>query len=172
MTVVGDVMTTKVVSVRPDTRFERLIEVMLDHDVSGLPVIDEQDRVVGVVTEADLVARQRFHVASPRLLSVVDDALHARHNTWRLKAAGLIAGDIMSAPACTIRATDDAGRAAAVMITMGHKRLPVVDDAGRLIGIVAQRDILRLLHDRLIASEAGPEPASRCSTDGSMPTVR
>jgi CBS domain-containing protein len=146
MMLVRDVMTTDVVTAHVDTPLARLIDVMLTFGVSGLPVVDDAGRVVGVVTEADLVARRGQEARPLRLLSVVDDVLHARHNRWRQKASAMVTGEVMSIPARTIGPSDTVREAAARMVTMAVKRLPVVDDAGRPVGIIAQRDILRLMH--------------------------
>ena len=163
MTLVRDVMTTDVVAVRPDARLQELVNLMLERGVSGLPVVDGEHRVVGVCDRADLVTRRGFDPAPPRLLSIVDDALHARHNLWRLKAGALVANELMTTPPQTVRVTDDVRLAASKMVTLAHKRLPVIDDGGRLVGIIAQRDILRLLHhadDRSTAlSPASPSPS-------------
>ena len=152
-------MTTGVVTANPDTALHELISVMLVRGVSGLPVVDDDRRVVGVVSEADLVARRGFDPAPRRLLSIVDDALHRRHNRWCTKAAGLVAGEIMTVPAHTVHPNADVHQAASRMVTLALKRLPVVDDDGRLVGIIAQRDVLRLmLHD------ADPDPADRTTS--------
>jgi CBS domain-containing protein len=158
MTLVHDVMTTDVVTAAPDTALDELIRIMLVRGVSGVPVVDDERHVVGVVTEADLVARRGFDPAPRRLLSIVDDALHARHNRWCLKAAGLTASEIMTVPPETIHPSTDVRHAASRMVTLAIKRLPVVDDDGRLVGIIAQRDVLRLLRsdgDPRVAGEHG-----------------
>jgi CBS domain-containing protein len=146
MMLVRDVMTTDVVTAGVDTPLATVIELMLRHGVSGLPVIDDARRVVGVVTEADLVARRGHDRAPRRLLTIVDEVLHEHHNRWRQKASGLITGEVMTVPAHTIGPSDTVRHAAARMVTMAVKRLPVVDADGRLIGIIAQRDVLRLMH--------------------------
>ena len=159
MTLVQDVMSTDVVTAAPDTALHELISVMLACGVSGLPVVDDDRRVVGVVSEADLVARRGFDPAPRRLLSIVDDALHQRHNRWTTKAAGLVAGEIMTVPAQTVHPNTDVHQAASRMVTLALKRLPVVDDDGRLVGIIAQRDILRLM-----LRDGDPVPADRTAT--------
>jgi CBS domain-containing protein len=85
---------------------------MLARGVSRLPVVDDDRRVVGVVSEADLVARRGFDPAPRRLLSIVDDALHQRHNRWCTKAAGLVAGEIMTVPAHTVHPNTELHQAA------------------------------------------------------------
>ena len=160
-------MTTDVVTAGVDTPLARLIDLMLTTGVSGLPVVDEGRRVVGVVTEADLVAR-RGHEAKPRrLLSVVDDVLHARHNVWRQKASGLVTGEVMTVPPHTIGPADTVREAAGRMVTLAIKRLPVVDGDGRLVGIIAQRDVLRLMH----RADGEVDLAVRAALDELAPTL-
>jgi CBS-domain-containing membrane protein len=146
MMLVQDVMTTDVVTADVDTPLVALIDDMLRHGISGLPVIDANRGVVGVVTEADLVARRGQEPRPRRLLSIVDDALRARQNRWRQKADGLLTAAVMTTPAHTIGPTATVRQAAARMVTLAIKRLPVVDGDGRLAGIISQRDILRLMH--------------------------
>lgn len=174
---VRDVMTTDVVTARVDTPLPRLIEDMITYGVSGLPVVDDERRVVGIVSEADLVARKGFDVRRRRLLSVVDEVLHAHQNRWRQKAEASTTGDIMTVPVECVGPLVTVRVAAARMVTMSVKRLPVVGPDGALVGIISQRDVLRLLHrtddeiqlalDAMLAGEL-PEPI----TEGVTATTR
>ena len=148
---VRDIMTTAVITVGPDAPFHELVALMLDHGVSGLPVVDATSRPIGIVTEADLVSKEAFG-ARRRLLDVAAAASFRAENTWAVKARGATARDVMSTPVRTVRLDDLVQLAAARMVTMGVKRLPVVDDDGRLVGIVSRSDVLRLFHrpDRMI----------------------
>lgn len=114
---VGDLMTREVVSVTPDTGFKDVAKLLVQYDISGLPVLDEEDRVVGVVSQTDLLA----HPAGPPT-----------------------AGGVMSAPAVTVHAEETAADGARLMTRRGIERLPVVDEEDRLVGIVTRRDLLRL----------------------------
>jgi CBS domain-containing protein len=143
---VRDAMTTTVVTADRDTPLPRLIDDMITFGVSALPVVDDQRKVVGIVSEADLVARRGFDARPRRVLSVVDDMLHAHHNRWRLKAEASTTADIMTTPVRCVGPLDSVRTATARMVTMGLKRLPVVDSDDRLVGIISQRDVLRLLH--------------------------
>jgi CBS domain-containing protein len=142
---VSDVMTTTVVTAAPDTPFQRLVDLMLQHGVSGLPIVDVDRRPIGIVTEADLVSKQAFG-ARRRPLDAAADFAFREENIWAEKARGLTAGAIMSAPVRTVRPDDQLRLAAARMVTMGVKRLPVVGDDGRLVGIVSRTDVMRLFH--------------------------
>ncbi|WP_327365565.1 CBS domain-containing protein [Streptomyces sp. NBC_01217] len=135
---VGDLMTDEVVSVLPVTSFKEVAKLLAEHDVSGLPVLDEEDRVVGVVSESDLVARQA--TGHP----VTGDARGTAAGTAVPSMAEFTAAEVMSTPAVTVHAEETAPDAARLMTRRGVERLPVVDDEDRLVGIVTRRDLLRL----------------------------
>ena len=139
-------MTTDVVTAGVDTPIPRLVEDMITPGVSGLPVVDADRQVVGVVSEADLVARRAYSGPRGRLLTMFEELLRSQENRWWHKARGLNAGDIMSVPPRTAAPTDPLRAVAARMVSLAIKRLPVVDAGGHLIGIVSQRDLLRLFH--------------------------
>ncbi|WCD84763.1 Inosine-5'-monophosphate dehydrogenase [Streptomyces xanthophaeus] len=127
---VADLMTDEVVSVAPGTAFKDVAKLLAQYDISGVPVLDDEDRVVGVVSQTDLLART---VPGP----------HApEHGTTA--ADPLTAGDVMSAPAVSVRADETAADAARLMTRRGIERLPVVDVEDRLVGIVTRRDLLRM----------------------------
>jgi CBS domain-containing protein len=141
---VDKIMTTDVVSVRPDTSFKEMIERLVDSAVSGLPVVDDDGKVVGIVTEADLAAKEAYG-RRPRALAVLADVLSAREHHWVTKAAGLTAAGVMTSRVTTCQPDDDARLVARRMLEHGIKRMPVVDDHGGLVGIVSRQDILRSL---------------------------
>jgi CBS domain-containing protein len=148
---VRDIMTTAVISVGPEASFHELVALMLDHGVSGIPVVDRCRHPIGIVTEADLVSKEAYG-AHRRLLDVAAAAVFRAENTWAVKARGMTARELMSAPVRTARIDELVQLAAARMVTTGVKRLPVVDDDGSLVGIVSRSDVLRLFHrpDRLV----------------------
>ncbi|MDX6757974.1 CBS domain-containing protein [Streptomyces sp. F8] len=127
---VADLMTDEVVSVAPETAFKDVAKLLAQYGVSGLPVLDDEDRVVGVVSQTDLLART---AAASQPLQ--EGGAPAEPPTAR---------DVMSAPAVTVRADETAGDAARLMTRRGIERLPVVDEEDRLVGIVTRRDLLRL----------------------------
>lgn len=133
---VGDVMTRKVVTVHKDAQYKDIIAVMRHRHVSALPVVDDHDRVVGVVSECDLLLKEAYAdrpSGSPRLLLPRPE---------RAKAAALTAAGLMTSPAITVTPEATAATAAQVMHGENVKRLPVVDDTGRLVGIVSRADVL------------------------------
>jgi len=117
---VGEVMTTTVVAVARGASFKEIVRTLAKWKVSGVPVLEEHNRVIGVVTEADLL------------------------RTDSAKARAVTAGELMTAPAVTVRADDSLARAARVMALHRVKRLPVVDAEGRLRGVVSRGDLLKV----------------------------
>ena len=136
---VKDVMTTQVVAVRRDATFKEMAATLRRFRVSAFPVIDEHQKVIGVVSEADLLAKEAL--ADP---GVVSGLLH--HRDVR-KAGGQTAGDLMTHPAVTVRPEDSVEHAARLMYSLRIKRLPVVDAGGGLIGLVSRTDLLAI-YDR------------------------
>jgi len=131
---VKDVMTTEVVAVRRDASFKEMAATLRRYRVSALPVVDDAERVIGVVSEADLLAKEAL--ADP---GVMAEVLH--HKDVR-KAEGLTAGDLMTRPPVTAAPEDPVEQAARMMHFMRVKRLPVVDSGGQLVGIVSRSDVL------------------------------
>ncbi|WP_300614447.1 CBS domain-containing protein [Trebonia sp.] len=134
--IVRDVMTTHVVAVRQDASFKDMAVRLREHRVSAFPVLDDQDRVIGVVSEADLLTKEALDLTGP---GKVGGILHHREQA---KAAGLTAADLMTSPPVTIGPNEFVAHAARLMYARRVKRLPVVDDDGRLIGIVSRADVL------------------------------
>ncbi|WP_059006464.1 CBS domain-containing protein [Streptomyces specialis] len=133
---VGTVMTGDVVSVTPEVPFKRVAELLAEHRVSGMPVVDDDEKVLGIVSEQDLMARQAQGGRRPHW----SPTRAARRET--ALAGAMTAGELMTAPAVTVRAVDSVARAARVMADRHVKRLPVLDEEGRLGGIVSRRDVL------------------------------
>lgn len=121
---VRDIMTTGVVTVRPETPYREIAAMFREHRVSGFPVTADDGKVIGVVSESDLLT--------------LADGHHRGH-----RAAGpATAGDLMTHPAVTTSPDDLVQIAARVMHSHRLQRLPVVDREGRLEGIVSRSDVL------------------------------
>jgi CBS domain-containing protein len=137
---VREVMTDEVITVPADASFREIVAPLDEHEITALPVIDGDDRrVVGVVSEADLLRKQEHEAL------IIESFLERRrHRDDLAKAAGVRAGEVMSAPAVTIRPDATVTEAARTMARRGVTRLPVVDTEGRLVGIVSRRDVLRV----------------------------
>lgn len=142
---VRDVMTTPVVTVRPDATFADVVDQLLANDISGVPVVDADGQLVGMVTEADLVSKEAYGYRRRRALGLVADYLRGRDPQWVRKAAGRTATDVMTAAPATASPDDDLAVAARHMLESHHKRLPVIED-GRVVGIVSRHDLLQPFH--------------------------
>ena len=133
---VRDVMTTSVVAVRKDASFKDMAAMLSSRRISAFPVVDEAGRVVGVVSEGDLLVKQAVQADGTSLLAAL------RHVREDDKVAGITAGDLMTAPAVTIGPDSPVEQAARLMYDRRVKRLPVVNKAGRLVGIISRVDVL------------------------------
>ncbi|CAL9627553.1 CBS domain-containing protein [Streptomyces sp. Tu 3180] len=135
---VGDVMTRSVASVAGEAAFKEIVRLMRDRRVSGLPVLEDGDRVVGVVSEADLLLKEEFRDSDP------DRRTQLRRLPDLWKAGALTARELMTSPAVTVRAGTTLADAAGLMARHRVKRLPVVDEQGSLEGVVSRADLLRV----------------------------
>ncbi|WP_411082242.1 CBS domain-containing protein [Streptomyces sp. cmx-18-6] len=122
---VGEVMTREVVTAAPGAPARQVAKLFALHRIGGAPVLDAEDRVVGVVSRTDVAGGPRPGRVDP------------------VHAAGIAARDLMTAPAVTIHPEQRVRDAARVMERRRVDRLPVVDPEDRLIGIVTRRDLLR-----------------------------
>ena len=147
---VRDVMTTSVISVRRQTSYRQIAQLLHDRHLTALPVLDADGSVAGVVSEADLLRKQERHERTGRRPG------WQLHPATRAKAGARSAAELMTSPAVTIEPDALLGRAARIMSQHHVKRLPVVDGDGKLVGIVSRVDLLGvfLRPDNEIAVEA------------------
>lgn len=136
---VKDVMTRNVVAVRETAGYKDIVTVMRRRRVSAFPVLDAADRVVGVVSEADLLLKE---VGPEPFSGPLRSVLATGRRGERAKAAAVTAAELMSKPAVTIGMDSSVADAARLMYGRRVKRLPVVDEKGRLVGIVSRVDVL------------------------------
>jgi CBS domain-containing protein len=136
---VDDVMTRDVVSVLEETPYRAVVDLLVGRRVSAVPVVDRSDRVIGVVSEADLLHKvEAAGGARPRIF----DGWRRRGD--RAKAGGRTAADVMTSPVVTAEPSLSLAAAARRMHREHVKRLPVVDSYGHLIGIVTRGDLLKV----------------------------
>jgi len=133
---VKDVMSTHVVAVRPTASYKEMAVTLRAQRVSAFPVIDGDSKVIGVVSESDLLVKEALEGTVPGTLL----GLTQRH--VRSQVTGLTAADLMSRPAVTIGPDEPVSHAARLMYSRRVKRLPVISDDGTLIGIVTRSDVL------------------------------
>jgi CBS domain-containing protein len=151
----GDVMTGDVVTVSPEARVEEIARLMLKHHISAVPVVDAGGRLLGIVSEGDLVRRVETGTLSRRawwLELLTETAAEARDY---VKTHGRRAADVMTGPVVTIGEDTPLEEIARVLERRRIKRVPVVRD-GRVIGIVSRADLIRGLAVRPIE----PQPAT------------
>ncbi|MFE5191555.1 CBS domain-containing protein [Streptomyces sp. NPDC056628] len=133
---VSDLMTTSVVKVHRDTGFKDIAKLLAEYDVTAVPVVDDEDHVVGVVSEADLLRKEAALLEPAGLLRPGP--------ADRVKAEATTAEGLMSGPPVTARPQWTAVEAAQVLERHHVKRLPVVDETGRLLGLISRADLLRV----------------------------
>jgi CBS domain-containing protein len=137
---VADLMTREVVFVGPDATIKDVAGLLVEHRISGLPVCDDAGRVIGIVSEADILYRESEPTERDGPLAwLFQDTLHEEAR----KAAARTAGEAMSTPPITIGGFRTATAAARAMLENRVKRLPVVDFHGKLQGIVTRSDLVR-----------------------------
>jgi CBS domain-containing protein len=132
---VKDVMSTHVIAVRQGAPYKEMAAMMHDQRVSAFPVIDDDNKVTGVVSEADLLTKEALEGTVPRTLLSRDERMRKQTNA-------VTAADLMTKPPVTIGADEPVTSAARLMFDQRVKRLPVVSDDGTLIGIVTRTDVL------------------------------
>jgi CBS domain-containing protein len=154
--IVSDVMTHTVAAIGRAATFKEIVRMMQEWRVSALPVLEGEGRVVGVVSEADLLPKEEFRDSDP------DRHTQLRRLSDLAKAGAVTAGELMTTPALTVRADATLAQAARTMAHAKVKRLPVVDDLGMLQGIVSRADLLKvfLRKDEEIAVEVRREVVS------------
>lgn len=142
MMIVRDVMSRAVVSVRPDAPLREVARLLVEHRISGLPVVDDQGTLLGVVSEADFLLKEQGAEAVRHrpLARLFGESRESRAQLAKLGA--LTAGEAMTSPALTIPSSRRIVEAAALMSARQVNRLPVVDD-GRIVGIVTRADLIR-----------------------------
>ena len=130
----SEVMTHPVVTVRPDSTVAGAAALLRDHAITSTPVLDEDDRVIGIVSEVDLLRDRMPH----------DPRSHLRPVPPGRQEPGNVVGDVMQVPVICLGAGADVADLAAVMLDDNVRAVPITD-GGRLLGIVSRRDLLRTL---------------------------
>ncbi|MGW7419149.1 CBS domain-containing protein [Streptomyces sp. NPDC054813] len=154
---VSDVMTRSVAAVGRDAPFKDVVTLMEEWKVSALPVLEGEGRVIGVVSEADLLPKEEFRDSDP-------DRFTQRQRLDDLAKAGAVtAEELMSTPAVTVHPNATLAQAARIMAQRTVKRLPVVNAEGVLEGVVSRSDLLKvfLRDDEELAEEVRHEVVDR-----------
>ncbi|HKW71553.1 MAG TPA: CBS domain-containing protein [Candidatus Dormibacteraeota bacterium] len=137
---VADVMTTRVHVASPTTQFKLLVRLIQENRISAVPIVDQRGVPIGVVSESDLLVKERRSQ-----LESDADLLHLRRlRRERTKAQGLVASDVMTSPPITVSEDELLGDAARLMQERNVRRLVVVNERGKIAGVVSRSDLLRV----------------------------
>jgi CBS domain-containing protein len=144
---VADIMVTDVVSVTPDMGIKEFAELMRDKGIGGAPVVDDQGKLVGMVTEGDLMALDA-DLHFPHYIQFLDSVIYLESGKKfeeRLKKAlAATVGEVMTPEVRAVGPDDPVRKVATLMADHGFDRVPVVKD-GKVVGIVGRHDVLKVL---------------------------
>lgn len=148
---VKDIMTTDVITIAPQATIGEVAKLMRQHSISGLPVVDAGGKVVGIVTEVDLITRHappRQPQYIPLLWGLIPMRLDD-YSTYKEQTRHILAvyvEQLMTRDPATVRPGDTLEHAAELMIKPGHRSLPVVEK-GKLVGIVTRTDLVQVIEE-------------------------
>jgi CBS domain-containing protein/PII-like signaling protein len=172
---VSNIMRDEVVTVSPDTPVEKVTNLLLERGYRSLPIVDQEQRLLGIITSGDLLRKAGLISRLPLQETLAPEDIQAQWAEMRHKS--LVAADIMTRQVITVRFDESVRTAVTRMAEHELKRLPVIDDRGRLVGLVSRVDVLRAIeyHQPLRAVEpvtphSGHSVADLMHTD--VPTVR
>lgn len=145
---VAQVMTPNPITVTPQTPLKEAISILVENKISGLPVIDDTGNLVGIISETDLMW-QETGVEPPPYIMILDSIIYLqnlnRYEKEIHKALGQTVGEVMNDKILTIESTESVKKAAQLLHDKPVRRLPVVNNEGKVIGIITQGDILRAM---------------------------
>lgn len=144
---VKDLMSKKVFTVKKDTTVEEIAHILAENNISGVPVIDEHDKVIGIVTQKDLLYKE-IEPRFPAVVEILGGLIFlkgVRHYQEELKKlVATKAEDLMTTKVVTISEDEDIERVAELMVEMDINRIPVLKD-GKLTGIIGRADVVRYI---------------------------
>lgn len=145
---VAEIMTTEVITVSPETSLQEAIQILAEGGISGLPVVDPQGQLVGVISETDLTW-QATGIETPPYVMFLDSVIYlqnpTKHNQEVHKALGQTVGEAMSDRPTTVQANQLVKEAARIMHDKKVRRLPVVNEQSKLVGIITQGDVIKMM---------------------------
>ncbi|MZQ75931.1 MAG: CBS domain-containing protein [Peptoclostridium sp.] len=141
-----DIMTVNVISVKRDALIKDIAHILVENRIGGVPVVDDDGRVVGIISETDLVRKEK-NVHIPSYITVLQGVIYLesfkRFEEDIRKITAYKAEDIMTAEVEKVHEDDDVETIASLMIEKGVNRVPVVDSEGKLKGIICRYDIIK-----------------------------
>jgi CBS domain-containing protein len=145
---VADLMTREPLTARPEMSLKEVIKILADRRISGLPVVDQHDLLIGIISETDLMWRETG-VTPPAYIMVLDSVIYlenpSRYEQELHKALGQTVGEVMSRDPVSIAPEKSVQEAAKLLHDRNIHRLPVIDTAGKVIGILTRGDIVRAM---------------------------
>lgn len=145
---VADVMTRDPITATPEMPLSEVIKILAEKRISGLPVVDQSGKLVGVISETDLMW-QESGVTPPAYIMLLDSVIYlenpARYERDLHKALGQTVGEVMNREPVTIAPDQSLREAARLMHESSIQRLPVLDAAGHVVGILTRGDIVRAM---------------------------
>jgi CBS domain-containing protein len=145
---VKDFMTVQPITISPNASVEAAVKMMEEHQITGLPVIDEQNRVVGILSEGDLLVRES-PMKPPLYMTLLGSIIYFESPTQFhqhiKKSLGMLVQDVMTEKPITISPEASLSDAAQVMLDKRVNRLPVVDADRKLVGIITRHDLVSAL---------------------------
>ncbi|MCR1898866.1 CBS domain-containing protein [Irregularibacter muris] len=145
---IKDIMIKDVITVKESDTVEKCAKLLSTHRLSGLPVLDEQGKVTGIITEGDLIKRAA-KLKAPTYLQILGGIIYLDSPKDLMneikKTMGQLAKDVMTEKVITINPDKKIEDAATILVHEKIKRLPVIDEKGNLVGIVSRRDIMNHL---------------------------
>ncbi len=148
MMVAKDIMTAEVITVTKDTAVAEVAQLLTENKVSGLPVVDQEGRVIGMVSEGDLIYQDK-KLHTPAFLEILGGVIYLE-NPQRLgqdlsKMTAVKAGEIMTVKPYTVKEDATVEDIATIMVERQINRVPVVDNEGKLLGIVSRQDLVKAM---------------------------
>ncbi|AEG60094.1 CBS domain-containing protein [Desulforamulus ruminis] len=144
---VKEIMRSDVITVTKDMTIQEVAEVLVTHNISGVPVVDEAGSLVGMVTEGDLLHKES-NPRIPKFFGLLGGLIYFggvdQYKEDFKKLAALKAAEIMTSKVITVSGEEEVGQVATLMIDNNIKRIPVVEN-GKMIGIVSRADIVKTL---------------------------
>ncbi|MBR8835970.1 MAG: CBS domain-containing protein [Stigonema ocellatum SAG 48.90 = DSM 106950] len=145
---VADVMSRDLIIVKPETPLKEAVQILAERRISGLPVVDDSGKLVGIISETDLMW-QETGVTPPAYIMFLDSVIYlqnpATYERDLHKALGQTVGEAMTKNPITISPNKSLKEAAKVMQEHSLHRLPVLDSEGQVVGILTSGDIIRAM---------------------------
>jgi len=146
-----DIMTKKVITASPADDVEQVARLLTKHRISGMPVVDEERKVVGMISEGDLVLREK-KVEAPGYTEILGAVLYLdspkKFFDEVKKVMALQVGELMATKVYAVDADTGVDEVATIMVEKGINRVPVLDQEKRLVGLITRQDILRSVYSR------------------------